>query len=67
VVGSGGLLLSAKVAGEALGLNGLSAEPEELLLEDKAPRMRELVAESCECVAKICAGKVLPIWSKFAM
>jgi hypothetical protein len=38
VVGSGGLLLSAKVAGKVLGLDGLSAKPEELLLEDKAPR-----------------------------
>lgn len=30
-------LLSAKVAGESLGLDGLSTEPEKLLLEDEAP------------------------------
>jgi len=52
VVGSGGLLLSAKIAREALGLNGLSTEPEELLLEDKAPRKsNKLVADFCEWVA----------------
>lgn len=35
-------LLSSKVAGKVLGLNGLSSEPEELLLEDKTPADRSI-------------------------